>query len=331
VAVVLGILARGTGLLWRLRTAEGRRDPLTWLLIGGGFAGAVAVVVFTQAGGSQYYFARTVGPLLALGSAVGLVSMVDALGSRAWRSILIGVALGPAFVLVPARTLGALRSGHGGLVNASKLIAVALLVLVVVGALAWAVTPRMRTMSFASAVTCAILAGGVTTVLQFQRQASPIRQLKEVKPTTDNSVGTDQIAAARWIRDHSDPQDLVMTNRHCTRPVAPVKCDSRRYVVGAFSERQMLVEAWTPTVEAYKIAPTGRGSITVDYWKPDILALNDGFIKKPDAHMERRLQELGVRWVLVDFTRPHAPTLEPFAKERMRNSAAAVYELAAAR
>jgi hypothetical protein len=43
--------------------------------------------------------------------------------------------------------------------------------------------------------------------------------------------------------------------------------------------------------------------------------------------MERRLQELGVRWVLVDFTRPHAPTLEPFAKERMRNSAAAVYEI----
>jgi hypothetical protein len=29
---------------------------------------------------------------------------------------------------------------------------------------------------------------------------------------------------------------------------------------------------------------------------------------------------------MVDFTRPHAATLEPFAKERYRNGYAAVYE-----
>jgi hypothetical protein len=33
---------------------------------------------------------------------------------------------------------------------------------------------------------------------------------------------------------------------------------------------------------------------------------------------------------MVDFTRPHAPSLEPFAKERMRNDWAAVYELSPA-
>jgi hypothetical protein len=89
----------------------------------------------------------------------------------------------------------------------------------------------------------------------------------------------------------------------------------------------MLVEAWTPTVEANKLGPEGRESITVDYWKPDILALNDGFIAKPDEDRKQRLQQLGVRWIMVDFTRPHAPTLEPFAQERMRNGWAAVYEL----
>src|SRR5882757_4592223 len=55
---VLGILARGTGLLWRLRTAEGRRDPITWVLLGGGLAAAGAVAVFTHPGLSQWYFAR---------------------------------------------------------------------------------------------------------------------------------------------------------------------------------------------------------------------------------------------------------------------------------
>jgi hypothetical protein len=323
---VLGILARGTGLLWRLRTTEGRRDPMTWLLLGGGLAGAAAVAVFTHPGLSQWYFARTAGPLLALGSAIGLVTMLDELGSRAWRPIAIGVVLGPAFVLLPVELVGALRPHHGGLIHASKMIAVGLLVLVVAGALAFWATPRMRRAACAAAMTCAILAGGVAIVVKVQF-APPVQPLKAVKATAPLAVGRDQIAAARWIRDHSDVNDLVMTNRHCTTPIDPVKCDSRRFVVGAFSERQMLVEAWTPTVEANRRGPNGKDSVYVDYWKPDILALNDGFIAKPDADKQRRLQALGVRWVMVDFTRPHAATLEPFAHEKMRNGWAAVYEL----
>ncbi|HEY0693815.1 MAG TPA: hypothetical protein VGD71_32820 [Kribbella sp.] len=327
IVTVLGILARGTGILWQFRTAEGRRDPMTWLLLGGGFAGAAAVAVFAHPGGSQYYFARTAGPLLALGSAIGLVSMVDRLGSRAWRAILIGVALGPVFILLPLSMFGALLPRHGGLRHAGELIGASLLVLVVAGLLALVATPRMRLAAFGAAMTCAILAGGVTIVVKYQLDNARVAVLRPVAPTAYLAVGREQIDAARWIRDHSSPKDVVMTNRHCTTPIAPVKCDSRRFVVGAFSERQMLVEAWTPTVEANKLGPEGRQSITIDYWKPDILALNDGFIAHPDAEKQRRLQQLGVRWVMVDFTRPHAATLEPFAKERMRNGAAAVYEL----
>jgi hypothetical protein len=326
IIAVLGILGRGTGVLWRLATAEGRRDPMTWLLLGGGFAGAAAVAVFAHPGSSQWYFARTAGPLLALGSAVGLVTMVDLLGSRAWRAIVTGVVLGPVFILLPLQLVGALKPHHGGLIHASKLIGVALLVLLVAGAIAWWLMPRKRYTAFAAAITCAILAGGVTTVVKLQLDAKSVPPLKPVKPVAYLAVGQEQIAAARWIRDHSDVNDVVMTNRHCTTPIAPKKCDSRRFVVGAFSERQMLVEAWTPTVEANRRGPEGRDSITVDYWEPDILELNDGFVAQPDAEKAKKLQDLGVRWIMVDFTRPHAATLEPFAQERYRNGYAAVYE-----
>lgn len=327
IATVLAILARGTALLWRFGTAEGRRDPMTWLLAGGGIAGAAAIAVFAHPGASQYYFARTAGPLLALGSAVGLVTMVDRMGRRAWRAILTGVAFGPAFVLLPVELIGKLTPKNGGLTQAVELIGIAALVLVVAGVVASLATPRLRVAAFVAAVTCAILAGGVTIVVKAQVDAAPIRDLPAVSPTTSLAVGRDQIEAARWIRDHSSVHDLVMTNRHCTRPIEPVRCDSRRFVVSAFSERQLLVEAWTPTVEANKLGPEGRQSIYVNYWKPDILALNDGFVEHPDADQQRRLQDLGVRWIMVDFTRPHAQTLEPFAKERMRNAWAAVYEL----
>jgi hypothetical protein len=323
---VLGILARGTGLLWRLRTVEGRRDPITWVLLGGGLAAAGAVAVFTHPGLSQWYFARTGGPLLALGSAIGLVVMVDELGKQGWKAIATGVVLGPFFILVPIWLFGTVQAKHGGLIHVGKMIGVSLLILLVIGALgAWS-SPWTRRAAFAGAMTVAILVGGVTIVVKGQLQAPTVKALGPVKPNHVLAVGRDQINAARWIRDHSDVNDLVMTNRHCTTPIEPVKCDSRRFVVGAFSERQMLVEAWTPTVEANDAGPNGRDSVFVDYWKPEILKLNDGFVAQPDAEKAKQLQDLGVRWIFVDFTRPHAATLEPFAQERYRNGYAAVYE-----
>ena len=134
---------------------------------------------------------------------------------------------------------------------------------------------------------------------------------------------------ARFIRDHSGIDDVVMTNRHCTSAGADPfdHCDSRRWVVAAFSERQMLVEGWTATPRATRLAPEGRDSITVNYWKPDILRLNDGFIARPTADAAKRLWDLGVRWVYVDHTRPHADTLEPYAERRYGNSDAEAYQL----
>jgi hypothetical protein len=326
ILAVLSVLSRGTGLLWRFRTAEGRRDPINWVLLGGGLAAACAVAVFTHPGLSQWYFARTGGPLLALGSALGLVVMVDELGKRGVRPILVGLVAGPVMILLPLAVFGIIRPGHGGLIHATKLVVSSLLILLLAGAVAALLTPRLRGPAIAAAMTVAVLSGGVALVTRGVITSEVSKPLASVKPDHVLAVGRGQIDAARYIRDHSDINDLVMTNRHCTTPIEPKRCDSRRFVVGAFSERQMLVEAWTPTVEANDLGPNGKESVVVDYWKPDILALNDGFVAQPDADKARRLRELGVRWVMVDFTRPHAATLEPYAKERYRNDYAAVYE-----
>jgi len=40
-----------------------------------------------------------------------------------------------------------------------------------------------------------------------------------------------------------------------------------------------------------------------------------------------KLSRLGVRWVFVDSTRPHASTLEPFAHLKYHNPGVEVYEL----
>jgi hypothetical protein len=174
-----------------------------------------------------------------------------------------------------------------------------------------------------------VLASSVSgaTFRPFFTFIEPQKSLPPASEKTAFVVSRDQIAAARWIRDHSQVTDLVMTNRQCSKPVAPNRCDTRHYVVSAFSERQVLVEAWAPALRGLELAPRGSESRNVNYWKPELLKLNNEFIAQPDAVKAQRLRQLGVRWVFVDHSRPYANTLEPWAELQFTSRDADVYRM----
>jgi hypothetical protein len=324
----LGVLTRGVGLLGLLTSRESRRDPLTWLLIGAGVAAAGAVALFTHPGDSQWYFARSGGPLLALGSAMGVGVLSDRLGATARRVGWLGVVAGPLLALVPVAVFGDL-SPRTGLPRAVVLVAAGLAVLALAAAAAVALRRpgTARPIVVLGTLVSTILAAGVTVVVSSQLRAAPTPDAPSVAATAPLAVSRDQIDAARWIRDHSGVDDIVMTNRHCVTPTPPRGCDTRRYVVAAFTERQVLVEGWTGTPKAAQLAPRGRESIVVNYWQPQLLALNDAFIAHPTAPAARELRALGVRWVYVDHTRPYAASLAPWATLRLHNAGVDVYEL----
>ena len=323
-----GVLARGIGAFALPFTRSGRRSPVAWTLIGGSLAGAGAVAVFGHPGASQWYFARTAEPLLAIGSCLGLVALFDRVEPRQ-RVRVVGLGLLAGFVLVDAGKvlLGPLQPGAWR--HAVAMLLIALAVLAITGVIAWFFgAQRKERMRFAAgAMVVAILTGGLvvgwTALL-----GSPMAKLRPVSQNAATATSTGEIAAARWIRDHSGVNDVVMTNRHCTTPMAPVHCDSRRFVVAAFSERQVLLEGWTATPESAKLGPKGRDSITVNYWKPDLLALNDGFIADPTADAAAQLRKLGVKWIYADHTRPYASPsqFEPYATLRYQSSGVDVYE-----
>jgi hypothetical protein len=329
VVTVLWLLARSVA-VYALPFFRGpRRDPLTWLLVGASLAGAAAVGVFSHPGVSQLYFALTAVPIMAIGSALGLVAIGDHLGRSAMTRLAVVGAVGGVLLAF----LGVWLNGElmpGEVDKAWSMLSTGAAV-VALGAVVGALAVRRRApaaVGAATAVALVTLAGGVavftaSSMEPVRTEWGPYERITALLATTQA-----QVDAARWIRDHSEVDDLVMTNRHCTTPREPVAgCDSRRWLVTAFSERQALVEGWTATPRATRIAPRGRDSITVDYWKPEILRLNDGFIAEPTADAAQRLRDLGVRWVYVDHTRPHAATLEPFASLRYSNRDADVYEL----
>jgi hypothetical protein len=321
---VAGLLSRGAGSFALLGRGDTRRDPLSWLLIGAGLAGAIAVGVFAHPGSSQYYFARSASPLMALGSALGLVVILDMLGARARRVVGIGLIGGAIVALGAYVVMG--DFGAGGIRHAAAMTLVAGLIIVIVAVLGAVTTPTKRSAALGSAIVVTILAGGVVVVANTVARARQPAPLPSIEATAVNAVSRDQIEASRWIRDNSDVGDLVMTNRHCITSTLPDNCDNRRFVVAAFGERQVLVEGWTPAPKAQDIAPEGRDSITVNYWHPELLALNDRFIAAPSEGDATQLRDLGVRWIFVDHTVRYAETLEPYAELRFQNPGVDVYE-----
>jgi hypothetical protein len=108
-------------------------------------------------------------------------------------------------------------------------------------------------------------------------------------------------AAARWLRDHSDPDDLVATNVHCAYPGVRF-CDHRSAWVAGFTERQVLLEGWAYTSRtATEAEKQGVPTLLAAFWDPERKRANDWAFKWPTARREKVLRDrYGVRWLFAD-------------------------------
>jgi hypothetical protein len=178
----------------------------------------------------------------------------------------------------------------------------------------------------AALVLMALAGGGLVSVVE-QHDAWG-RATPQVREPNQSWISGKELRAYRWLRDHSGPDDIVMTNQHC-RGRTYNKCDRRRFYISGYTERGVLIEGWSYTREASKAYdPDGELNFTqVPFHDQDLLALNDGFITAPTAEAAAELWDLGVRWVVVRDTAPHAKTLEPFAVERRSVGPVKIYEL----
>jgi len=137
------------------------------------------------------------------------------------------------------------------------------------------------------------------------------------------------VAAARWLRDHSAPGDLVATNAHCADLGRKTRCDNRNFWISGYAERRALVEGWGYTDAANEeFVKTGVNSRYSPFWDPALLAANDAVFTNPSAAAVGELRDrYGVRWLFVDGRYPHSPDLGRFAVRRFAEGGVAVYEI----
>ncbi|GLW96921.1 hypothetical protein Misp02_10080 [Microtetraspora sp. NBRC 16547] len=316
------------GLLSRPRLLA--RQPVV-LLLGMSAAGVGAVLMLGNTSVDEGYFLQSVYPYLAILSAYGFVVVTK--GERPSRRALVGaVALGLAAahlirvlcgVVVP---LGPDRDQAALYLPFAVLLAVAVLAAVAAIALR-----RRKVRAWSLALSMVVAMGAPAS---WQARALALGDTGRADPAASRVVHPDlekvprgALAAGRWLRAHSRPDDLVATNAHCVWGRED-PCDSRHFWVTALSERRALVEGWAYTPTNMDRWRPGESVLRLPFWDPERIRLNDAAFRRPSAAAFQYLRDrFGVRWLVVEERR--SPPIGDAANLRFRSGDYAVYRIPA--
>jgi hypothetical protein len=325
-ALLIGWAAAFAGAAGLCRAGDACPRPVLILCAGIGLAGAGAALLLSHPSMSQYYFLRAAWPLVAVVAAAGLFAALREVPAR-WRPVVV-VAAAPAGTAVAMLVSGGgtrppdlLTLGTAGFgwallgppVIAAACVAAAALVL-------RRFTGGLAVLLFA--VTGLCTTGTAVSLVQAGARGPA--------PVTVREIPKGGMRAARWLRAHSSPDDVVATNGHC-RGNRWKRCENRHFWVSGYSERRMLVEGWAyaATNIGQVVDSLDRKYVRFPFWDGKRLAANDAVFRQPShAAVKHLVETYGVRWLFVDERdRRLAPGIGEFAALRYRSGRCAVYQI----
>ncbi|SFK23960.1 hypothetical protein SAMN05216275_12068 [Streptosporangium canum] len=306
--------------------------PAVVLMLGMGTVGVGAVLFLGHPHMGQIYFFDASYPYLVIVAAYGLAVAVRR-AQLPPRALAYASAAGVAVACLIRELCGVevpLGAGQSDAVLYRPYIVLAVSVLLAAGVLA--AVHRRRVVVGALAISMVAAAGfpaaWCTRMLSAALHA-PAGGATEVEPAAAAPVVSDgALAAGRWLRDHSDADDLVATNVRCLGGTDS-PCDSRGFWAAALTERRVLVEGWAYTATNMSRWHPGEQAETLPFWDEERIRANDEVFEASSAAAVRLLRaRYGVRWLFADerYVSP-ASRIGEFAGLRFRAGDYAVYEL----
>ncbi|MGW6709248.1 hypothetical protein ACWGDE_30785 [Streptomyces sp. NPDC054956] len=326
-------------LIWRRKF---KLDPIQWFLLGSAVAGPCAYLVVK--GYNASYFTMAALPFGAILSAWGFCEAFEraALPRRAKAALAVATVASVALLTWALYRYSAewnayvLRTfvhdqthkPYHFLLPVAVTAAVLAVIALVGGLLWWAggrVWPALRGRGGMVLLT-AVLAAGAPGVFHDVLQSK--QQIWDSTWTQPAS----QVKAARWVRAHSDPEDILATNSHCwefDNYTRGAKCENTRsWWLSAYSERSVLIEGWA---YAPRMVAKTKGGVSYlgPFWDQALFELNESAVYRPTEEILRRLHdEYHVRYVVVHRPSGHeSPRLGELATKVFDNEQVAVYEL----
>jgi hypothetical protein len=297
VAFVLNMLLRYAGIVPLVWLRRGRLEPVQWFLLAGGLAGPALYLTLEQTSGGNQYFTRTGFAFGVMLSAWGYVIVYDRARLTRRQRVLLAAGTGMfALLLVGVQLAYAGPAEYTSSYSSLVPILVWALILTVIGLAAWVgwvlASLRwrgLRRKGLLVALTAILVAGAPGLIMDEYKSI----QAPNGGAYTNVLMPQSRVDAARWVRDHSGPDDVLATNDHCIGYWGTL-CDSRSFWLSAYAERSVLVEGWG-------FAPRQAVAGLAPFWNADLLALNDRAFTKPTADGLRTLHDrYGVRFLIAD-------------------------------
>jgi hypothetical protein len=325
IAFGLNMLLRYAGIGPLLLSRRGRTDPAAWLLVAGGIAGPGLYLVINQVAGGNQYFTRSGFAFGVIASGWGYVLLFERARLTLAGKVALGVGSGvfAGAVVLANLTLATSPTGNTADAPLRPILSWAwtlVLIGVAIGLVWWFAGYRWRWLRGRGSLVAltAVLLAGAPGLIMDERKSLRFPNGGAYAPI---SLPKSRIDAARWVRDHSAPDDVVATNVHCIGYFGTA-CDPRSFWLSAYSERRVLVEGWS-------FAPRMASNGLAPFWDQAKLAANDAAFASPSARSLADLRRrYGVRWLVVDRqVAPESPLLATLAHKVFDNGRLAVYAL----
>lgn len=280
----------------------GWRRPELLFLAGTWAAGAGAMMVLSHPALSQAYFLLGASGFIAVVMAVSLSDLIPV--DLSWRDglrIAGCAALGCLAVVAVRLLVGDDMPEDGSVFTATLLTQLVIGLLVLAVALAVVLVYAKRSTIAALPAVAALMLGVVLAGAPQTIALATVGPALPRAPDTD-IIGPGGVAAARFVRAHSQPDDLIATNAHCIGLPVP-DCDRRNFWIAAYAERRVLVEGWAyidPLVVGLPSTDLNN-SAYLPFWDPELLEANDAAIRQPSpATLATLRDEYEVDWLVVD-------------------------------
>jgi hypothetical protein len=344
IAYLANMLLRLAGLPVLVRQRRRMLGDVEAYLVGGLLAGVGAYLLIGHPGDSNQYFTRAGWIFGVIASAWAWVNLAERLPAR-WRGLLAAAAGTYVGALVLAQLIFARRGPARHPFDPLVPILIWLAALVTLGAgaalgyrllararggrnpggAAPAGRPRVLGLVLLTGVLLAGAPGLVMDAVNSARHPNGGAYTNVALPDW-------RVDAARWLRAHSQPTDVLATNAHCQSRNKAGQCDSRTFWLSAYAERRVLIEGWLFAPRATTMAAFKNGQGLDEYqpfWDPDLLRANDAAITAPTAAGLDELRDRHhVRWLVVDRTAGReSPGLAALADREFDNGSVAIYRL----
>jgi hypothetical protein len=322
-AFLLHLQLRGAGIVSLFWIRKARLEPVHWFLLGGAIAGPVLFVMFS--GYAASWFGRAGFPFSLILSAWGFALVFERarLAQRGKALLAAGTtAFALALTAITWKYARGYPTGHpySPLLPMLELAAVLGVIAVAAAVIWWLASRRLPGLKRRGGVvllSAALVAGAPGLLMDAKFSWGVPGGPYGAKALVPASV----VEAARWVRDHSDADDVVATNSHCAQVVHDC-AQAASFYVSAYSERSVLLEGWA---FAPRLMAVGQS----EFWDDDLARLNEDAFYVPTAQGLSRLRsEHRVRYLIaVRQIAPESSRLRELAELVYDNGNAAVYDL----